>query len=559
MRVLLGAASGLIAGFGALAAAELVSAAVRPGASPVTVVGGAAVDRTPPGLKDFAVRHFGTNDKAVLQLGIVVVLGLFAIAIGVIATRHRRIGATAALAFGAVGVAAAASRPDAQPTDVLPSAVGGVVAFALLYWLAGRAREPYGAATGRPAPASAHAPGSAAEPAPAAAGAAPGPDAGERISGGGPSGGGGGATGGTFDRRGFVVAATAAVAASAGAGALGRYLNADKAAQQAASRADITLPRPASPARPVPSGVHPDVEGLSSFFTSNKDFYRVDTALSVPHVDATSWRLRLHGKGVSRPVTLTFQDLLRRELVERDITLTCVSNEVGGPYVGNARWIGVRLADVLSEAGVKPPSHGGPADQLVARSVDGMTIGSPVETVMDGRDALLALGMNGEPLPFAHGFPVRMVVPGLYGYVSACKWLTDLELTTFDDFDAYWVKRTWSRKAPIKTESRIDTPRPFASPEAGTVPVAGVAWAQHKGIAKVEVRVDGGPWHEAKLGAQDTSDTWRQWVWPWQATSGRHTLEVRATDRTGYTQTDKRVGTVPNGATGRHSVVVSVP
>nr|WP_245178940.1 molybdopterin-dependent oxidoreductase [Streptomyces montanisoli] len=533
MRVLLGAASGLIAGFAALAVAELVSAAVRPEASPITVVGGAAVDRTPPGLKDFAVRHFGTNDKAVLQLGIVVVLGLFAIVIGVIATRHRRIGATAALAFGAVGVAAAASRPDAQPTDVLPSAVGGVVAFALLYWLAGRAREPYGAA--------------------------PAADAGEDISGGGSTRAGDGGSGGAFDRRGFVVAATAAVAASAGAGALGRYLNADKVAQQAASRADITLPRPASPARPVPSGVHPDVKGLSSFFTSNKDFYRVDTALSVPHVDATTWRLRLHGKGVSRPVTLTFQDLLRRDLVERDITLTCVSNEVGGPYVGNARWIGVRLADVLSEAGVKPPSHGGPADQLVARSVDGMTIGSPVETVMDGRDALLALGMNGEPLPFAHGFPVRMVVPGLYGYVSACKWLTDLELTTFDDFDAYWVKRTWSQKAPIKTESRIDTPRPFASPKAGTVPVAGVAWAQHKGIAKVEVRVDGGPWHEAKLGAQDTSDTWRQWVWPWQATSGSHTLEVRATDRTGYTQTDKRVGTVPNGATGWHSVVVSVP
>jgi DMSO/TMAO reductase YedYZ molybdopterin-dependent catalytic subunit len=509
----------VVAGFAALAVAELVSAAVRPEASPVTVVGGAAIDRTPPALKDFAVRHFGTNDKLVLQLGIVAVLALFAIAVGVLAVRHRRIGALLALLFGAVGVAAASTRPDARPSDVLPSAVGGLVACGLLYWLAVRA-APYGGRRGAKGP--------AARP-------------------------------GVFDRRGFVVAATAAAAASAGAGVLGRQLNTRKVAADAADRADIVLPRPASPARPVPAGAGLDVPGASPFMTPVKDFYRVDTALAVPHVDAGTWKLRLHGKGVRRPVTLTFQDLLHRDLVERDITLTCVSNDVGGPYAGNARWIGVRLADLLREAGVRPPSQGGPADQLVARSVDGMTIGSPVETVMDGRDALLAVGMNGEPLPFAHGFPVRMLVPGLYGYVSACKWLTDLELTTFDAFDAYWVKRTWSREAPIKTESRIDTPRPFASPKAGVVPVAGVAWAQHKGIARVEVRVDGGPWHEAKLGAEDSHDTWRQWMWPWRATSGSHTLEVRATDRTGYTQTDQRVGTVPNGATGWHSVVVAVP
>ncbi|MEV8405612.1 molybdopterin-dependent oxidoreductase, partial [Streptomyces niveus] len=312
--------------------------------------------------------------------------------------------------------------------------------------------------------------------------------------------------------------------------------------------------------RPLRSAEGADlgVRGLSSFTTPNKDFYRVDTALVVPRVDANSWRLRIHGKGVSRPLTVSFQDLLRRKLIERDITLTCVSNEVGGPYVGNARWIGVPLADLLAEAGVRPPSKGGPADQLVSRSVDGMTIGTPVDTVMDGRDAMLAVGMNGEPLPFDHGFPVRMVVPGLYGYVSACKWLEDLELTTFDDYDAYWVKRSWSREAPIKTQSRIDTPRPFASPKAGKVPVAGVAWAQHRGIERVEVRVDGGSWNPAKLAAEDSEDTWRQWLWEWPATSGSHTLEVRATDRDGNTQTDKRVGTVPDGATGWHSVVVAV-
>jgi DMSO/TMAO reductase YedYZ molybdopterin-dependent catalytic subunit len=257
-------------------------------------------------------------------------------------------------------------------------------------------------------------------------------------------------------------------------------------------------------------------------------------------------------------VTLDFKDLLRRELVERDITLTCVSNPVGGDLVGNARWLGVRLADLLREAGVRPPSEGGEADQLVARSVDGMTIGSPVETVMDGRDALLAVGMNGEPLPFEHGFPVRMVVPGLYGYVSACKWLAELELTTFAAYDAYWVPRGWAERAPIKTQSRIDTPAASAAPRAGTVPVAGVAWAQHTGIDRVEVRVDGGPWHAARLAAEDTVDTWRQWVWEWPATPGEHRLQVRATGRDGVTQSGEPSAVAPDGATGYHEVTVRV-
>ncbi|MFD5746790.1 molybdopterin-dependent oxidoreductase [Streptomyces sp. NPDC127033] len=510
----LGALSGLIAGFAALAVAELAAAAVRPEAGPLTAVGSAFIDRTPPWLKDFAVRNFGTADKLVLQLGILVVLALFAMAVGVFALRHRRAGSAAVLVFGAIGAVAAVGRPGGGPADAVPSVVGALVACGVLYLLVGRlALRPSRAAGG---------------------------------------------TGGTFDRRGFVITATAAAVASAGAGALGLRLGASGSAGAVASRKDVVLPPPASPARPVPAGADLRIRGLGPFTTPNKDFYRVDTALVVPRVDARSWRLRIHGKGVTRPLTIGFDDLLRRELIERDITLTCVSNEVGGPYVGNARWIGVRLADLLREAGVRPPSKGGPADQLVARSVDGMTIGSPVETVMDGRDALLAVGMNGEPLPFDHGFPVRMVVPGLYGYVSACKWLQDLELTTFDAYDAYWVKRSWSQRAPIKTESRIDTPRAFASPKPGKVPVAGVAWAQHRGIARVEVRVDGGPWHPARLAAQDTRDTWRQWVWEWPATTGSHTLEVRATDQNGYTQTGKRVGTVPDGATGWHSVVVSV-
>ncbi|MFC8534183.1 molybdopterin-dependent oxidoreductase [Streptomyces sp. NPDC057249] len=513
MRAACAALSGVIAGFCALAVAELAAAAVRPEAGPVTAVGGAVIDRTPPALKDFAVRNFGTNDKLVLELGILVILALFAVAVGLLALRHRLAGAAAVLVFGAVGATAAIGRPEGRVPDALPSVVGALVGAGVLYLLAGRL--------------------------------VPARPSGSRAAGG-------------FDRRGFVVAAGVAAVASAGAGLLGRRLTSAVQAGAEASRRDLKLPVPGSPAPAVPAGADLDVRGVSPFVTPAEDFYRVDTALVVPRVDAGAWRLRIHGKGVTRPVTLTFQDLLRREVVERDITLTCVSNEVGGPYVGNARWLGVRLAALLREAGVRPPSEGGPADQLVARSVDGMTIGTPVEDVMDGRDALLAFGMNGEPLPFEHGFPVRMVVPGLYGYVSACKWVKDIELTTFDAYDAYWVKRTWSRRAPVKTQARIDTPRPFASPKAGTVPVAGVAWAQHRGITRVEVRVDGGPWHPARLGAPAGRDVWRQWVWEWPATPGSHTLEVRATDGTGATQTARRAGTVPDGATGWHSVVVDV-
>lgn len=523
LRLAAAALSGLLAGGASLAVAELASTAVRRQAGPVTAVGGAVIDSTPAAVKDWAVRTFGNADKVVLLGGILVLLALFGVALGLLALRYRRAASAGVLVFGLVGALAATGRPDGSASDAVPSVVGALAGAATLHFLAGRLRQLPVSGDARP--------GGTPERQEAAAG---------------------------FDRRGFVVAATATAAASAGAGVLGRRLNASSGAEAAASRADVVLPRPASPAPPVPRGADLRIDGLSSFTTPNSEFYRVDTALVVPKVDATRWRLRVHGRGVRRELDLSYDDLLRRDLVERDITLTCVSNEVGGPYVGNARWIGVPLADLLREAGVRAPSAGGPADQLVARSVEGMTFGSPVETVLDGRDALLAVGMNGEPLPFRNGFPVRMVVPGLYGYVSACKWLTELELTTFDDFDVYWVKRDWSREAPVKTQSRIDTPKPLASLDAGTVRVAGVAWAQHRGIDRVEVRVDEDPWRTATLAAEATADTWRQWFWDWPATPGRHRLEVRATDGRGRTQTAERVGTIPDGATGRHSVVVNV-
>ncbi|MFJ7157172.1 molybdopterin-dependent oxidoreductase [Streptomyces sp. NPDC101118] len=508
---LLGAAAGLVAGVSALAAAELVSAWVRPQSGPVTAVGGAVVDLVPPPVREWAIQVFGTSDKLVLRLGILLLLALFAAGAGVVGVRAGPLyGAVLALAFGLVGAVAAAGRPDASPRDALPSAVAGAVAAAVLYLLTAAVRRP------------------------------------------GPPGGRG------YDRRRFLTVVLAAAGGSAVAYLAGRLSGASGAADAAADRAALELPAPASPARPLPPGVQLPVPGLGPFLTPNASFYRIDTALVVPRLSADRWTLRIHGEGVTRPLTLRYADLLARELVERDITLACVSNEVGGDLVGNARWLGVRLADVLREAGVRAPSRGGPADQLVARSVDGMTIGTPVETVLDGRDALLAIGMNGEPLPFAHGFPVRMVVPGLYGYVSACKWLAELRLTTFAAYDAYWVRRAWAARAPVKTQSRIDVPRGSAALRAGTVAVAGVAWAQHRGISAVQVRVDGGPWQQAVLAAEDTVDTWRQWVWRWPATPGRHVLEVRAVDGTGAVQTGEEQGVLPDGATGWHRVRVEV-
>ncbi|MGW7437031.1 molybdopterin-dependent oxidoreductase [Streptomyces sp. NPDC054849] len=517
------AVSGLTAAVAGLAVAELTAAAVRPEAAPVTAVGAALVDLTPVAVREGAIRLFGTSNKLVLTLGIVVVLTLIAVGTGLLAVRRLPAGIAVAGGVGVLGAVAALSRPEASWQDALPSSVGALTAAGVLFLLVTAARKvpPPDSVRGSP----------------------------RTQSGGGTR---------AMDRRGFGRLVAAVVAASAAAGWGGRRLGAHGSADATASRARFVLPRPAVPAPPVPAGADLRVPGAAPFLTPNRDFYRVDTALVVPRVDADTWRLRIHGEGVTRPLTLDLRELLARPLVEHDITLTCVSNQVGGPYAGNARWLGARLGDLLREAGVRPPSEGGPADQLVARSVDGMTLGTPVEAVMDGRAALLAVGMNGEPLPFAHGFPVRMVVPGLYGYVSACKWLSELRLTTFAAYDAYWVQRSWAEQAPVKTQSRIDTPRPYADLTPGPVPVAGVAWAQHRGIERVEVRVDGGPWREARLAAADGVDTWRQWVWPWEAPAGRHTLEVRATDGTGAVQTGVRTGTVPDGATGWHAVEVRV-
>jgi DMSO/TMAO reductase YedYZ molybdopterin-dependent catalytic subunit len=532
---------GLLAAGTAIGVGELLAAAVRPQAAPVIAVGGAAVDRTPRALKEFAIRQFGENDKHVLVAGIVVTLALFAIVVGIVARHRPVLGVVGVGLFGVIGAAAALTRPNARAGDVLPSGAGAVAAVGALLLLLRTLRSP-GATADEIEPL-------VLVPAAAATGGKSAAGAGSslraelvRVD---------RKRGAAVDRRGFLVTGAAVGAVAALAAVAGRTLQGLRF-DASTSRAAIRLPAPASPAPSLPAAVRIGVPGVSPYVTSNRDFYRVDTALIVPQVPANSWQLRVHGL-VDRELRIDYQTLLNRRLIERDITMTCVSNEVGGSLVGTARWLGVPLKALLDEAGVHPG-----ADQIVGTSSDGMTIGTPTSAVMDGRDAMLAVGMNGEPLPLEHGFPVRMLVPGLYGYVSGTKWLVDLELTTFDAVDPYWVKRGWVPKAPIKTSSRIDTPKPFAQARAGMVAVAGVAWAQHRGIGKVEVRVDDGPWRQARLAADPSSDLWVQWVYQWPATPGSRTLSVRATDRSGQTQTEQRATPFPSGSTGWHSVVVTV-
>jgi len=530
--------SGLLAAAVALGVAEFVAGITGPLGSPVVAVGGAAIDMTPIPVKDFAIAHFGSHDKTALISGILVLLAVFAAVIGVLARRWLAAGLAALAVFGALGVSAALTRPAAAPADVLPTLAGVAVAAAALVILARAARG-----TGAPAPDT------------GVAGAIlDGPTEGppDKPRGGpldGPPGA-AGRPGPAPGRRRFLLAGAGAAVAAAAAGGIGDLLL--RRVNVSAARARVRLPAAATTAPPVSSGTELQISGLSSFYTPNASFYRVDTDLVLPQVPPDQWTLRIGGM-VGRPVELTFADLLRLPLTEADIMLVCVSNEVGGPYAGNARWLGASLPALLRRAGI---TRG--ADQVLSTSVDGMTISTPVSAVMDGRNALLAVGMNGQPLPVAHGFPARMLVPGLYGYTSATKWVTTLEVTTFAARRAYWTQRGYAAVAPIRTESRIDVPKPLAQVKAGRVPVAGVAWAPHRGIRAVQVSVNGGPWQAARLASADGIDTWRQWVWVWDATPGLHQLQVRATDGTGTTQTTRRTGVFPSGATGQDSVVVTV-
>ncbi|MGB3374513.1 MAG: molybdopterin-dependent oxidoreductase, partial [Microbacterium sp.] len=312
------------------------------------------------------------------------------------------------------------------------------------------------------------------------------------------------------------------------------------------------LPRAAKPAAAVPAGAAVDVPGLAPLITPNDDFYRIDTALIVPSIDPAEWKLRIHGM-VAQEVTLTWDELRALPLTETTVTLSCVSNPVGGDLVGNAVWLGYPIRELLAEA--QPHAE---ADMVLSTSIDGFTAGTPIEALIDDRDALLAIGMNGEPLPLAHGFPVRMVVPGLYGYVSATKWVTELEVTRFDRARAYWTDRGWSERGPIKLQSRIDVPRAGRGVDEGDTVIAGVAWQPRTGVSGVEVQVDDGPWQAAELAPAISDDTWVQWRMPWQATRGKHRIRCRAIGGDGATQTDQYAAPAPNGASGWHTITTTV-
>ena len=515
---------GVVAGIGAAAAglgvAELVAAARREFQSPVLDVGDRVVDSVPRPLKDLAIDWFGTNDKQALLIGIATILVAYAAVVGVLSLRRKFWPAAIGIAgFGLAGAYASQSTRRAAPTSaVVPSLVGAIVAVGVLWALRCILNAPADNAPADNPPAEDRTQPSIAELAP-------------------------------NSRRRFLASAGAAAVAAVAIGATGRRLR-DRF-NVGSAREQLSLPTARNPLPATPASIAPDVPGISPFFTPNADFYRIDTALSVPQVPIESWRLSIKGL-VDRSIELSYDDLLQRDLVESDITLTCVSNEVGGKLIGTARWLGVRLDDLLDEAGIDAT-----ADQIVGRSVDGYTCGFPV-AALDGRDALVAIAMNGEPLPLEHGFPARLIVPGLYGYVSATKWLSEIELTRFDQFDQYWVERGWVDDAPIKLQSRIDTPKGLASVDPGTVAIGGVAWAQTRGIGRVELKIDDAEWVVAALADELNDVTWRQWSYPWEATTGRHTITVRATEKNGPIQTEERSEPFPSGATGQHQIVVLV-
>lgn len=492
------AGTGLASAGAAWGAGHLVAGLVAPLSSPFVAVGNTAIDLTPEPVKDFAIRTFGTSDKLVLLGGMAVAIAALAVAAGMIGRRQWWRGAALIGGFCVVGVAAVIFRPDfSLPALVAPivSLLVGVGVFAALHRVA-----CWGVA--------------------------------EHVA------------RGAQTRRQFLTTSGSVLVGAGIAGAGGAALGRGSATGSSRHVVSRSVPAVAAP----PPGADFAVSGTSTFITANPDFYRIDTALSVPQLRAEDWWLRIHGM-VDRELVLSFDDLLRRNPVTRTITLACVSNEVGGPYISTADFHGVRVRDLLLEAGLRPGSQ-----QLLTTSSDGFNTGTPIDVLLEpDRDALLAFGMNGQPLPAEHGFPVRVVVPGLYGYVSATKWIVDAEVTTFDR-QHYWEERGWAKEGPIKTGSRIDRPRPRAPVAAGPVTVAGIAWAQHTGIDRVEVQIDEGPWRDAELAVDVSRDTWRMWRVTFQLGPGEHTARCRATDRTGRTQTEQRQSVLPDGATGWHEI-----
>ena len=502
----LAALIGVLAVAAALGVGHLV-ALVAPGSSPFLAVGDTVIRFSPQWLTEFAKTTFGTADKPILLGGMAVVIAAVAAVAGLLSRRSARPGLAVVVVLGLVGLAVVVASPTFGPLSVLAplaSIVAGVGSFAWLHRLASRS------ALAR--------------------------------------------SGGPEVSRRSVLIGTAAVGAGAVVAGGGGVLLAPSIDQ---SRARVTARLAAASlaetAPPVPAGAAFVESGTPPFLTSNAEFYRVDTALSLPLQSEQTWSLRIGGM-VDRPLSLNFDDLMARPLVERTITMTCVSNVVGGPYISTADFVGVELRDLLLEAGVQPG-----ADQVLSTSLDGWTAGSPTDVIMEpGRGALVAVGMNGEALPAEHGFPVRLIVPGLYGFLSATKWVTDIELTTFAADQGYWLQRGWGQFAPIKTQSRIDFPKGLSTQPAGRLTVAGIAWSQPTGIGRVEVRMDGGEWQDAELAEEVNTRTWRMWRTDFELAPGSHTVQTRATDRNGVTQTEMRADPIPDGASGWPATIFTV-
>jgi DMSO/TMAO reductase YedYZ molybdopterin-dependent catalytic subunit len=513
----LAAIAGVVAAAVALGTGELIAGLTVGAPSPLISVGTALIDFAPPGSKEIVVSLFGTNDKPALEILVGLVVLLIGAGVGVLARTRFTAAASVIVAIVAVGLLASLRLPLTSATLALVSAaLQAGLALLVLNVLLDAARPARDAGT------TGHE-GAGREGAVQA------------------------------DRRGFLVRAGVLGGLAVVGGGFGRQMLENRATQ--ATTASAEIPQAVDPAPAPDAAASLDVQGLGPVVTPNDSFYRIDTSLITPAIDLASWRLKVTGM-VDREVTLSFDDLVQLPLTERYVTIACVSNEVGGHLVGNAKWTGVRLVDVLDMAGVQAG-----ATQIVPRSADGWTAGFPTAWLTDPahpRDALIAVKMNDAPLPAEHGFPARLIVPGLYGYVSATKWVTEIELTTLEAWDAYWVPRGWAKEAPILTQSRIDVPRSGASVKAGPVAVAGVAWAPDRGIEKVEVSVDDGAWETATLADEISPTTWVQWKWAWQATAGQHTIAVRATDGTGEIQTATPSSPAPDGARGYHMIAVQV-
>jgi len=532
--------------------------------SPIAALGSAFIDLTPEWLKEWAIRTFGQNDKTALRVGMLLTVVIAAALVGVVGRWRPRIGVGLAGVLIVVAGIAVLTRANSSVVDLLPLLIGAAAGLWLLVAglrfglgirgsLAGT--PPTSMEPARPAaPAADHAEAAGTDAAGHTAQTGePAETPGKTVLVGGahPMAAASTRSGG-YDRRAFFRVAGLGALVAVAAGALSRWI--PSAADVEASRAAVQAQLPTAADVPkAPAGTLDNIAGITPFVSANSTFYRVDTAFTFPGLTADTWKLKIHG-ACDNPIEISYADLVKRPMIERMITLTCVSNEVGGDLAGNATWQGVRIADLIAEA--KPRAE---ADCVLSTSAqDGFTVTTPLAALTDGRDALLAVKMNGEALPVEHGFPVRMVVPGLYGYVSATKWVVDMEITDFAQTTSFWSERGWSPQAPIKTASRIDTPRSFAQLAAGKVAVAGVAWAQHRGIKAVQVQVDESEWAEATLSSSVSDDTWRQWVWEWDATPGQHTLRVRAVDGKGELQTGSRQDVMPDGATGWHSRVVTV-